>query len=335
MISYRRIWQISGLLLLIAASIAAFVYWPVTVEVTQPRRGQAIAVIYATGIVEPSVTLPIAPRQSGHLVELRVDEGDTVTKGQLLARLNDSDLSSTVSELTTRLAFARSYFQRLQTLNQRNLVAQVDVDRARTDLQAAEAALQRADAQRDFMTLSAPADGLIIRRDGEIGQFINVGQALFHLSCCAPLRVTAQVDEEDIARVYPGQTVLLHTDALPKQTFKATVSEITPKGDPVARSYRVRMTLEDPGELKIGMTVDTNLLAEQHDNALLIPSTALENNRVWLVVAGKLHQQSLETGISDARQTEILSGLDENAQVVTTLRDGFSEGHPALIARQP
>ena len=322
----------TGLICLALTGIVAFWLWPVTVSISHPQRGQAIKAIYATGIVEPSVTLAIAPNLAGHLVEVNVDEGQSVAKGQILARLKDQDLRSSVAELQARLGFARSYYQRLQTLNQRSLVAKLDVERAKADLQAAEAAVKRADAQRDYMTLLAPADGLIIRRDAEIGQFINIGQAIFQLSCCAPLRISAQVDEEDIINVYVGQTVVLHTDDLPGEILHASVSEITPKGDPVSRTYRVRMQLENPGNLKIGMSVDTNLLVEQHDNALLIPSIAIDkDNSVWLVENNKLHRQVVKVGIQSGARTEILEGLADQSQVVTSLNANFSEGQWSLI----
>ena len=322
-----------GVISLTVLGIVAFWFWPVTVSTSHPHRGQAIKAVYATGIVEPSVTLAIAPNLAGHLVEVNVDEGQAVVKGQILARLKDQDLRSNLAELQARLGFARSYYQRLQAINQHNLVAKLDVDRAKADLQAAEAAVKRADAQRDFMTLPAPADGLIIRRDAEIGQFINVGQAIFHLSCCAPLRISAQVDEEDIAKVYVGQTVVLHTDDLPGEVLHASVSEITPKGDPVTRSYRVRMRLENPGNLKIGMSVDSNLLVEQHENALLIPSIAIDkDNSVWLVENSKLHHQAVKTGIQSGAFTEILAGLDDESNEVTSLKTQYSEGQWSLIS---
>ena len=306
-------------------------YRPLPVKMVKPHRGEAIRAIYATGVVEPGVTLAITPRQSGHLIELTVDEGDTVHKGQILARLNDNDLQSTVKELSARQSFAQSYYRRLAELDQRNLVAKLDLDRARADLRAADAAVKRADAQRDFMTLTAPADGLIIRRDGEIGQFINPGQAIFHLSCCAPLRVSAQVDEEDIAQVYIGQPVLLHTDDLPQQILHAQISEITPKGDPITRSYRVRMQLDDPGQLKIGMTIDTNLLVEQHPQALLIPTQALDKQSVWLIEADKLRLQTLTLGISGPEFTEVLQGLDEQATLALPNEQSFQPGQRVRI----
>nr|MCU0735202.1 efflux RND transporter periplasmic adaptor subunit [Methylotetracoccus sp.] len=218
---------------------AGVIYWwrvgPIAVNVVAPVLGPAVEAVYATGTVEPTVMLPIAPRQASHLVELNVDEGSRVRKGQVLARLDDTDLRKTVEELAARERYARTQFQRVRQLADRHVIAQIELDQARADLEAAEAALKRANALRGFMTLTAPADGLIIRRDGEVGQFIPVGQPVFYLSCCAPLRVTAEVDEEDIPRVRVGQKALLRADALPDQVFDGEVSEITPKGDPVAR----------------------------------------------------------------------------------------------------
>uniref|UniRef100_UPI0025FABDDF efflux RND transporter periplasmic adaptor subunit n=1 Tax=uncultured Thiocystis sp. TaxID=1202134 RepID=UPI0025FABDDF len=238
-------WSLT-LTIIVVMSIGGWLWWresPVAVTVVYPTRGPAVEAIYATGTVEPSVMLPIASRAAGNLIELPVDEGDQVRKGQTLARLDDADLANTVQELDARARLARLNLQRMQELAQRKVVAAVDLDQARAELEAAEAVLRRAKAQRGFLTLSSPADGLIIRRDGEVGQFIPAGQAVFTLSCCAPLRVTADVDEEDIPRVRVGQKVVLHADALPDQVFDGEVSQITPKGDPVARTFRVRIRL--------------------------------------------------------------------------------------------
>jgi RND family efflux transporter MFP subunit len=321
-------WSLT-LTILVVMSLGGWLWWheaPVAVTVVSPTRGPAVEAIYATGTVEPSVMLPIASRTAGHLIELPVDEGDQVRKEQTLARLDDSDLANTVQELDARARLAHLNLQRMQELAQRKVVATVDLDQARAELEAAEAVLRRAQAQRAFLTLTAPADGLILRRDGEVGQFIPAGQAVFYLSCCAPLRVTADVDEEDIPRVRVGQKVVLHADALPDQVFDGEVSQITPKGDPVARTFRVRIRLADPAGLQIGMTVDANLIVTERQDALLVPSTALQKDALWLVADGKLRRQPVRTGVTGALRTEILDGLTMDAQIVATptedLRDG-------------
>jgi RND family efflux transporter MFP subunit len=330
----RWIW-ILGVVAL--GAVAGVVWWrerPVAVTVVAPTRGPAIDAIYATGTVEPTVMLPIAPRVAGRIVELNVDEGQRVRKGQQLARLDDADLVSTVEELEARARYAQSQYERAENLVRQGFMAKAEVDRTRADMDAAIAAVKRARSQRDYMSLTAPADGLIIRRDGEIGQFIPMGQAVFVLSCCAPLRVTAEVDEEDIARVRVNQKVVLRADALPGELFDGTVSEVTPKGDPVARSYRVRVKLADPTKFKVGMTVDANLIVAERQNAVLVPATAVQNGAVWVVDDERLRRQPVKVGVTGSGRTEIVEGLSADVRIVDSPPADLREGR-AVRLRAP
>ncbi len=285
--------------------------------------------IYATGTVEPTVMLPIAPRNSGRLVELNADEGDRVRKDQVLARLEDADLQRSVDELEARARFAKSQFDRAQTLYERKLGSLLERDQARSEWQATEAAQARARALRGFMTLTAPADGQILQRDGEIGQLIPANQPIFYFSCCAPLRVEAEVDEEDILLVRPGQRTLIRAPALPDRVLEGEVAEITPKGNPVTRSYRVRIGLKGDTPLRIGMTAEVNIVEDQRENALLVPATAVVDGQVWVVRDGRLRRQPVETGIKGELKTEIRSGLTETDRIVVRPSAGLKEGRRA------
>jgi RND family efflux transporter MFP subunit len=329
----RRAWV--WILAVVVLGAAAGVFWwregPIAVSVTAPTRGPAVDAIYATGTVEPTVMLPIAPRVAGRVIELNADEGRRVRKGEVLARLDDADLASTVEELEARARYAQSQYERAENLVRQGFMAKSELDRTHADLDAAVAAVRRAKSLRDYMALSAPADGLIIRRDGEIGQFIPAGQAVFYLSCCAPLRVTAEVDEEDIARVRVGQKVVLRADALPGQLLDGSVSEITPKGDPIARSYRVRIKLADPSQLKVGMTVDANLIVAERANALLVPATAVQNNAVWVVDEGRLRRRAVRVGVTGSGRTEIVEGLAPDARIVDAPPPDLREGRAVRL----
>ena len=340
-----RRWRYAVAAVLLLAGVGALAWrqaGPLAVRVVTPLRGQAVDAIYATGTVEPTVMMPLARRGGGRRAARAGAVGDKVHKGQLLARLDDADLAGTVDEQQARLAYARSQHERASALAARGFVAAGEADRTRAELKAAEAALRRVRAQRDYMALVAPADGIIIRRDGEVGQYISPGQAVFVLACCAPLRVTAEIDEEDINRVHRGQAVLLKADALPGQVFDGTVSEVTPKGDPVARSYRVRIALAAPGALQTGMTVDANLVVERHDHALLLPASAVHDNVVWLVDGQRLRQRRIVPGIRGPQRVEVRQGLDGGEQVVAQPDSTLSEGRwarpqpaPAQQPQQP
>ena len=313
--------RIAIALALLATAAGAAWYWlgPVTVAAAVPLRGPAIDAVYGAGIVEPEVMVPIGPKVSGRLAELRADEGDRVVQGQLLAQLEAEDLAATVAEWTSRVRLGETELRRVEALHRRKLAADAELDRARNELTTATAALRRARELLGELALRAPADGLVLRRDGEVGTLLRPGDNLFWLSCCGGLRVSAEIDEEDIPRVHPGQQVLIGADAFPEQVFEGRVQQITPKGDPVARSFRVRIALPADTPLRTGMTTDCNILVARRDDALLIPVTAVVDGAVWVVRDGRLIRQPVELGAggTDSGRVEVRSGLSADDRVVT------------------
>jgi len=314
----------------IGAAIAWW-QWPVRLEVAAVTRGPVVEAVYATGTVEPTVMIPLAPRSAGRLASIDVAEGARVRRGQVLARIESVDLDQTVQEMSAREQLARTQYERTRDLVGQKFMSPAELDRTKSELQAAQAAVRRAQAQRDYNQLVAPADGIVLRRDGEPGQFVAMGQALLTLACCAPLRISAEVDEEDISRVVVGQKALLRTDALPGRLFDGEVAEITPKGDPVSRSYRVRIRIADApavdaGPMRTGMTMDVNLVVSRRENALLVPSRALKGNAVWVLADGRVQRRDVKKGVAGAERSEILAGVAEGERVVLspadTLRDG-------------
>jgi len=306
--------------LLVALSIGAgAVYWlsaPPSVTVVHPRRGPAVQAVYATGTVEPTVMVPISAHSTARLVELNVDEGQTVAKGQVLARLEDDDLRRAVEVTEAEERYTKAELDRLGVLVGRQVVARSAYERARADWEKARAAAARAAAEAGYLQLVAPAGGTVIRRDGEIGQLIGANQTVFWLYSNAPLRISAEVDEEDIAQVRAGQQVLIRSDALPGQTFHGQVQAVTPKGDPVARSYRVRISLTADTPLMIGMTTENNIVLRQSDDALLVPAGSVQQDTVWRVEDGRVSPQKVKIGAKGATEVEILDGVGEGDWVV-------------------
>jgi membrane fusion protein, multidrug efflux system len=243
----------------------------ISVETASPRRGMAVDAVYATGTVEATVMLPISARITARLMQLNTDEGHDVKEGDVLAQLEDSDLQKTRDELRARETFLKKDYDRKVALAKSGYETRASLDQARAELDAIRASIARVEAETSFTRLTAPADGRVIQRDGEIGQMIPAGQPVFWLRCCAPLRISAEVDEEDIARVKPGQQVFIRADSFADRQFKGEVLSITPKGDPVARSYRVRISLPADTPLHIGMTAETNILIAEKPETMLVP----------------------------------------------------------------
>lgn len=299
----------------------------VEVNVELPKRGPAVHAVYATGTVEPSVMIPIAARWMARLQKLHVDEGAVVTKNQLLAELENDDRQSMLVAARSKESFARAEFERNRALFAKGAVAIQTFERAKSEWEVAKAAAEQAQAESGFLSLLAPADGVLIRRDGEIGQMIPANQPVFWLSASAPLRITAEVDEEDIVLVKESQAVVIRADAFPGKVFHGRVQQITPKGDPIARSYRVRIELTESTPLQIGMTAETNIVVSERSDAMLIPTSALENGQVWCVVNGVVEARPVTVGVHGLHQVEIVEGLSMDDQVVVvppaTMRAGM------------
>jgi RND family efflux transporter MFP subunit len=331
-----RMKYLPRILLLVAALAAGGWFgWqrlrPPEVVLAAPVRGPAVDAIYATGLVEPSLEIRIAPRTAGRIVELLADEGDSVRAGQLLARLEDNDLRASVAELESRVEYAQSQFQRNTELRRSSLISQDALDRTRTDLAAARATLKRAREQVAYMRLVAPAAGRIIRRDGEIGEYVPVNQVMFYMAGPAPLRITADVDEEDVPRVQRGQRVLIRADAWPDRVFDGRVAEITPRGDPVARAYRVRIALAGDPPLQIGMSAETNIVIEQRENALLVPTGAVAGDAVWTVERGRAVRRAVKVGVRGPERVEIRAGLADGDRVIGVPPEGLEDGQRVAV----
>ena len=321
--------------MLILAALAGGWAWlsrPQTVAVVHPHYGPAVQAVYATGTVEPTIMMPIAPRLGARIVSLAADEGDIVKAGQVLARLESDDIKNTVAQLAAQEEFARRQYLRYAALVKGGIVARQTFDQAKANYDATRAATAAARAQIGYMTLTAPRDGRIIQRDGEVGQFLPVNQPLFWLSCLSPLRISAQVDEEDIALVTVGQEVLIRADAFPGQTFHGRVREVTPKGDSVARSYRVRVTFVGEVPLQVGMTAETNIITRQKLRALLVPATAVSGGAVWILSGGELRRRAVTLGIVGKDAIEIVNGLSPADAVTVNPDPTFADGQRAQPA---
>jgi multidrug efflux system membrane fusion protein len=246
------------------------------------------------------------------------DEGARVEAGQILAQMEDTDVDSGLKELEAKMEFARKDLARAEKLSKSGAISKETLDSARSAYKSAAAAVDRARAELGFLKLVAPEAGIIIRRDGEIGELITASTPVFWMSGGESLRIETEVDEEDIGLVQNGQKVLISADAYPGQIFKGFVQSITPKGDPVSRSYRVRVSIEGDHKLMIGMTAETNIITSEKDNALMVPASSVKDNSVLIIKEAKVQKAEVKTGIRTQNSIEIISGLEKDAQIIKT-----------------
>lgn len=305
---------------------------PPLVETQSPERGKAVEAIYATGTVEPTVMIPLAPKTTSRLTGVLVDEGAQVKKGDVLATFEDNDLNAVIDQISAQVDLAKKELERKEKLYQRKFIAADAYDNAVSNLAVTEAALREAEAKRTYTTITAPEDAMVIKRDGEVGEILTTNDPVFYLSCCAPNRISAEVDEEDIVRVRIGQKVLIQSDAYPDKTFEGKITAITPKGDPESRSFRVRISVPEDFPFLVGMTAETNIVTNESDNALLIPVTSLgKKNMVQIVRENKVHLVSVKTGAEGENKVEILEGLTETDKILSVYKDTLEDGHKVRV----
>lgn len=181
-------------------------------------------------------------------------------------------------------------------------------------------------------TIVAPMDGVVLRRDGEIGEIAEVGQILYRVGVPKPLQVVAEVNEEDIPRVATGQTALFRTDAFPDRQLQGKVSEITPMGDIAAKTFRVKIALPDDTPLKPGMSVEANIVTREKPNALLIPADAVQGNAVFVLDGSHVRKREVAIGIRGTRVVEVLSGLADGERVASPAATDLTDGARVRVA---
>ena len=322
------------LILLLVLGAAGAYAWRATggfaaqVSIIEARRGDAAEIVYATGVVEPVRWAKVISLQRKRIVDLCDCEGKAVKTGDVLARLDDSQERATLAELEARRERLAGDVARIQGLVKLNAAPQTTLDNTITLLREFQARIDAQQERIDDLVLRAPMDGTVLRRDGEIGEIAGTGanDDLFWVGQRKPMRIVSDVNEEDVPRVKQGQKVLLRAEGFPKTQLLAGVGEITPKGDPATKTFRVYLSLPDDSPLMIGMSVEANIVTQEKEGVLLLPAEALQDGAAFVVVDGRLQKRKLRTGLRGTRMIEIVEGVKEGEQVATPAKASWRDG---------
>ena len=298
-------------------------------------RGTAVEIVYATGGVEPVHWAKVASVIRDRIIEICDCEGRTVAKGDVLVRLDGRDVEAGLKELKAREDFLKREMSRVSELIIRGAATSQAQERAAMDLQTVQGLISVQTEKIADYTIVAPMDGVVLRRDGEVGEIAEAGQILFRIGVPKPLQVVAEVNEEDIPRVALGETALFRTDAFPEQRLEGKVSDITPMGDVAAKTFRVKIALPDDTPLKPGMSVEANIITREKPNALLIPADALQGNTVFVVDGARARKRDVKVGIRGIRMVEILSGLADGERVASPSAADLKDGARVRILASP
>lgn len=329
----RKIVLVLVVAVLAAAGLVYHVYGRGTaVTVANPERGLAIESVYATGVVEPVTWAQVSALVQGRIAAVRAHDGDRVEEGQLIARLDDREARAVLHQVEARERYWQEELARQQALEARGVASRATYERTQSEYLQAKAATAAARQRLEDFNVRAPIAGTVLRQDGEVGEVVDKQKILFSIGQPKPLRVTADVDEEDIVHLVPGQKVLIKADAFPDRTLPGTVAAITPKGDPINKSFRVRVALPPDTPVLVGMTVEINVVTRETPDALLIPAGTTRDGHVFVAEADRARRVPVKIGARGAAQTEIVEGLAADSLLILEPLAKLTDGARIRIA---
>jgi RND family efflux transporter MFP subunit len=311
-----------------APAAAASIDWPVVpVEVRRlPRTETAVGSIRA--VHETSIGSKLLAR----VVEVNLKAGQKVKQGEVLVRLDDSDLQARLQQAKAALASATAAHEqaisdekRARQLIESKALSQQEFERAATALRAAEAELRRAretinevQATLEWATIRAPMDGIVIDKKVDVGDTVVPGQVVVTLFDPKRMQLVANVRESLAQRLQVGQSISVRVEGLNKECT-GTVSEIVPEAQSASRTFQVKVTGPCPAGVYTGM-FGRILIPLEEELVLVIPQRAVRRvgqlELVDIVSDGRVVRRAVRTGRLFGNDVEVLSGLRDGEQVV-------------------
>ena len=321
----------AALVIAMIALVAAVVVWrwqsaPTSVTLIRPHYGPAAELVYGTGFVEAQQPVSVQARITAPVDKVLVEEGQRVTRGQPLILLADDEQRALSAQAAAQRRAAEQTEIRTVTLFRQGWVTKAARDQAVANADVARAAEATAGARQDQLVVRAEIDGVVTKRDIEPGELASPTRVLAQLGDPARVRITATIDERDIARVTVGQAALMSSDAWPGKAIPARVAEVTPGGDPSQRAFRVRLLPTTAVSLPLGLSLEINIITRRKDRALLVPASAVVGGKVWVVREGKAHAVEVRTGVIGSEQVEVLSGITAQDTLIDKPPEGLKEG---------
>ncbi len=319
----------------------------INIKVITTQKKTVRPYIEAIGNLQPWDEAIISPEVDGILQEIPVEEGFPVTKGMMLAKINDIDYrlavltaEAALGQAQANLSNAKVMFDRMEALYKQSGVSKQEFDNASTrldlatqDAQRAKAGLALSKERLSRVTIRSPLNGWVKLKGVTTGMFAKTGSPIMSLIQIDPLFCTFSVTDKDIGSLKAGQDVVFSVDAFPGREFKGKVDIIYPNVDEHSRMLKVEALIPNKSqELKPGLFARVTVYTGAPKEALLIPITSLlyegTKTRVFLNENNKARERYLKLGKKYGEMMEIVEGLQAGEQLVVigqnTLTDGVN-----------
>lgn len=320
-------------------------------DITQVHTSRLQRGLPLTGTLAPRSEARVNARVAGELVMMSVREGQAVKRGQVLARIDQTEVQARVAAreadveaARAQLVLAQKNRSTQQALLDRNFISRNAFDAtqsshavAEAKLRAAEAELALAEKSRGDSVLAAPFDGVISERHARQGERVSVDAPVVTVVDLSRLELEAPVPAAQIARVKVGQAVTLRVEGYDEREFSGRIERISPATVTGTRSINVYAVIDNrQGQLRGGMFAQGRLVWDEVDNALLIPATAVREEAgttvVYAIEAGVVRRKSVKVSEADADgQVQVFAGLQPGASIVRINLGALREGAQAHL----
>ena len=339
--------------------------------------------VTATGTIEPVTSVTVGTQVSGIVAHLYVDYNSVVKKGQVIAELDKTNLISelntakaNLSSQQSNLNYQKSNFTRYQTLYNKGLVSANEFENARLTYQQAQQQVntarenvRKAQTNLGYATITSPIDGVVLSKSVEEGQTVaasfNTPELFTIAQDLTNMQVIADIDEADIGNIKDGQRVSFTVDAFPDDTFQGSIKQVRQQSTTESNVVTYEVVISAPnGDLKLkpGLTANVTIFTLEHNGVLSVSNKALRftpneallnkeqsiqdvkaDRKLWTLEGNVFKAHRVETGTTNGTLTEILSGVDEGAEVLTDFiisggKEGGSQGEQAnnpFMPRRP
>jgi len=305
--------------------------------------------IEALGTLQPREQVDLTLNAADRVTALYFDDGERVRQGKTLLSLAQREQAALVEAAEANVDEARRQLERVERLAEADAVSRSELDRARRDIESAEANLRALQSRQRDRVLVAPFDGVLGFRQVSVGSFVRPGDVVATLIDDSEMLLDFDVPSTLLRSIQPGTAIEARTDDLPGEVFEGTVATLDNRIDPVTRSIRARARLPNPDLLlRPGMFMQVTVEAEPR-TSLAIPEEAVQpvgpETFVWLarqedggLVARRV---GVELGQRSEGYIEVVSGLSVGDRVITEgiirVREGapVRERDPAMLQPQP
>lgn len=310
---------------------------PPTVAVAKAETGPISAYITATANLVAEQEVQILAEAEGKVVELLVEEGRAVHKGQKLLEIDREASAIAVEKADLGLRNASANLERSDLLWKEKLLSTQDLDKARFDRDLAGSSLTEARYRLKKTTVVAPFDGRVTLRKVQLGQTLKLGEELLTIADFDPLVARIFLPEREVLDLEVGQQAELALKAKEDVRFRGRIRQLSPVVDTASGTVKVTVeAISPPPSVRPGTFVSVGIVRETHPQVVLVPRTAvvreLQEAYVYVADGTVARKRTVEVGLEEGGKLEITRGLKAGEPVVTSGQGALKDQAPIRIA---